>query len=205
MDKASKRVKRPMPFLEDKGLHGGIQQTAASAQSCSNCAGKHASSRYSQSFHEMRASSPSKMKAGFEMNKHKFAYATNLIAICFFTACQSNAPQTTPPQPMAQNNLTHGSVQLKLQKGSTTQNDVIEAFGAPNITTIDGDGKEVWTYRRHATVTSGRGQNSYFNILVFGASSESGGGSSSTQSMTLVIKFGPDKKVTDFQSMATSF
>jgi hypothetical protein len=145
------------------------------------------------------------MKAGFEMNKHKFAYATNLIAICFFTACQSNAPQTTPPQQMAQNNLTHGAVQLKLQKGSTTQNDVLEAFGAPNITTIDGDGKEVWTYRRHATVTSGSGQNSYFNILVFGASSESGGGSSSTQSMTLVIKFGPDKKVTDFQSMATSF
>jgi len=59
---------------------------------------------------------------------------------------------------MAQNNLTHGAVQLKLQKGSTTQNDVIEAFGAPNITTIDGDGKEVWTYRRHATVTSGSGQ-----------------------------------------------
>ena len=146
------------------------------------------------------------MKAGFEMNKYKFAQATILIAICFIAACQSNAPQTTPPpQPMAQNSLTHGAVQLKLQKGSTTQNDVLESFGAPNITPIDGDGQEVWTYRRHATVTSGSGQNSYFNILVFGASSESGGNSSSSQSMTLVIKFGPDKKVTDFKSMATSF
>jgi hypothetical protein len=146
------------------------------------------------------------MRAGFEMNIDNFAQATSLIAVCFFTACQSNAPQSTPPpQSMAQNNLTHGAVQLKLQKGTTTQNDVVEAFGAPNITTIDGNGKEVWTYRRHATVTSGSGENSYFNILVFGASSESGGGSSSTQSMTLVIKFGPDKKVTDFQSLATSF
>ena len=194
-----------MPFLEDKGIHEGIHQTATSAQSCSNCAGKHASSRYSQSVHEMRASSPSKMKEGFEMNKHKFAYVTNLIAIIFFTACQSNAPQTTPPQQMAQNNLTHGSVQLKLQKGVTTQNDVVEAFGAPNITTIDGDGREVWTYRRHATITAGSGTTAYFNILVFGTQTSSGGGSSSSQSMTLIIKFGPDKKVTDFQSMATSF
>ena len=139
------------------------------------------------------------------MNKHKFAYVTNLIAIIFFTACQSNAPQTTPPQQMAQNNLTHGSVQLKLQKGVTTQNDVVEAFGAPNITTIDGDGREVWTYRRHATITAGSGTTAYFNILVFGTQTSSGGGSSSSQSMTLIIKFGPDKKVSDFQSMATSF
>ena len=117
--------------------------------------------------------------------------------------CQSAAPQ--PIQQVAQNNLTHGAVQLKLQKGTTTQNDVILAFGAPNITTIDGDGNEVWTYRRHATVTSAAGSNSYFNIVVFGSASDSAGVTASSQSMTLVIKFGPDKKVTDFRSMATSF
>ena len=118
------------------------------------------------------------------------------------------ACQTTPTvqsQPQSQNTLTHGAVQLKLQKGVTTQNDVIEAFGAPNITTIDGDGREVWTYRRHATVTTSTGSTTYFNILVFGTQSAGGTGSQSTQSMTLVIKFGPDKKVSDFQSMASSF
>ena len=118
------------------------------------------------------------------------------------------ACQTTPTvqsQGQSQNTLTHGAVQLKLQKGVTTQNDVIEAFGAPNITTIDGDGREVWTYRRHATVTTSTGSTTYFNILVFGTQSAGGTGSQSTQSMTLVIKFGPDKKVSDFQSMASSF
>ncbi len=114
--------------------------------------------------------------------------------------------QAPPPaSPAALNNLTHGAVQLKLQKGVTTQNDVVEAFGAPNITTIDGNGLEVWTYRRHATVTTQTGSTTYFNVLVFGTQSAGASGSQSTQSMTLVIKFGPDKKVSDFQSMASSF
>jgi hypothetical protein len=116
-------------------------------------------------------------------------------------SCQSNQA-TAPAGP---NNLTHGAVQLKLQKGVTTQNDVIEVFGAPNITTIDGDGREVWTYRRHATVTTTSGSTTYFNILVFGTQSGGASGSQSSTSMTLVIKFGPDKRVTDFQSMASSF
>ena len=135
--------------------------------------------------------------------KGRFPICIGLVFLAVAVGCQSTAPQ--PIQPVAPNNLTHGAVQLKLQKGTTTQNDVILAFGAPNITTIDGDGNEVWTYRRHATVTSAAGRNSYFNIVVFGASSESAGVTASSQSMTLVIKFGPDKKVTDFQSMATSF
>ena len=126
-----------------------------------------------------------------------------LIVVVSMQACQSStAPSSTPP---TANNLTHGAVQLKLQKGVTTQNDIVEAFGAPNNTTIDGDGREAWTYRRHATVTTGSGTTSYFNILVFGTQTSSGGGSSSSQSMTLIIKFGPEKKVSDFQSMATSF
>ena len=137
------------------------------------------------------------------MMKSKIASFSIALFVGAGVACQSNTPQQA--QPMAENNLTHGAVQLKLQRGATTQNDVIEAFGAPNITTIDGDGKEVWTYRRHATVTASSGTNSYFTIMVFGMSTGAGQGSSSSQSMTLVIKFGPDKKVTDFQSLATSF
>ena len=105
----------------------------------------------------------------------------------------------------AQPNLTHGAVQLKLRKGVTTQTDVIEAFGAPNIATRDGDGREVWTYRRHATVTSFAGSDAYFNILVFGASGRSGSESTTSQSMTLIVKFDESQRVSDFRSLASSF
>jgi hypothetical protein len=44
---------------------------------------------------------------------------------------------TSIPTPVdEQNRLTHGAVQMHLEKGITTQNDVLTNFGAPNITTI---------------------------------------------------------------------
>jgi outer membrane protein assembly factor BamE (lipoprotein component of BamABCDE complex) len=128
-----------------------------------------------------------------------------VFALCSLAACQSSPPPAPPAIPASNNNLTHGAVQLKLQKGVTTQTEVLEAFGAPNISTIDGEGKEVWTYRRHATVTSTSGSNAYFNVLVVGASGGSGTESTTTQSMTLIIKFDENKRVSDFRSMASSF
>jgi hypothetical protein len=38
---------------------------------------------------------------------------------------------------MKNSNLTHGLVQLTLKKDVTTKAEVLETFGAPNITTID--------------------------------------------------------------------
>jgi outer membrane protein assembly factor BamE (lipoprotein component of BamABCDE complex) len=141
------------------------------------------------------------------MNRVNLIRLLTAVSFCCASCCLAACESAPKAQDQAQgaNTLTHGAVQLKLQKGVTTQNDVVEAFGAPNITTIDGDGKEVWTFRRHATVTTSSGSTTYFNVLVFGTQSAGGTGSQSTQSMTLIIKFGPDKKVSDFQSMASSF
>jgi hypothetical protein len=59
-----------------------------------------------------------------------------------------------PTQPVTtrDSELTHGNVQMSLRVGVTTQAEVLDTFGAPNITTIDGAGREVWTYQRNATV-----------------------------------------------------
>ena len=115
------------------------------------------------------------------------------------------------------NTLTHGMVQMTLRVGFTTQADVLENFGAPNVTTIDGDGREVWVYDRFATVSATK--DSGFSIGILGGGGGSGGGalgglgfgssksksSTSTRSMTLIIKFGPDRKVADFKSRSSSF
>ena len=141
----------------------------------------------------------------FQGSRFRLATATALsISSMALLGCKSGQPVSSP-QPELGNELTHGAVQLKLRKGVTTQADVLEAFGAPNITTIDGDGREVWTYRRHATVTAVSGGDSYFNVVVFGSANGASSASSSTQSTTLIVKFGPDRHVTDFRSMSTSF
>lgn len=117
----------------------------------------------------------------------------------------------------SQNTLTHGMAQMTLHVGTTTQEDVITAFGAPNITTLDGQGQEVWVYDRQATVTSSGSSGFSIGMLVgAGGGGVAGGGglgfgkskahSSETQrTMTLIIKFGPDKKVVDFKSRSSSF
>jgi hypothetical protein len=115
------------------------------------------------------------------------------------------------------NTLTHGMVQMTLRVGQTTQMEVLESFGAPNITTIDGDGREVWVYDRHATVTATSASGFSIGMLVgAGGGDVAGGGglgfgkkkarsSQSSRTMTLVIKFGPDKHVVDFKSRSSSF
>ncbi len=115
------------------------------------------------------------------------------------------------------NSLTHGMVQMTLRVGTTTQLEVLEAFGGPNVTTLDAQGNEVWIYDRQATVTSSGSSGFSIGMLVGAAGSSVGGlgslgfGTSKSKSsqtqrtMTLIIKFAADKKVSDFKSRSSSF
>lgn len=97
--------------------------------------------------------------------------------------------------------LTHGQVQMSLQKGVTTQTQILETFGAPNITSLDSNGCEVWTYQRHASKS--RGSSSYASLGLIGASAD--GFEQSSRAMTLIIKFNKNKIVSDFNSQYSSF
>jgi outer membrane protein assembly factor BamE (lipoprotein component of BamABCDE complex) len=88
-----------------------------------------------------------------------------------------------------------------LKKGETTQAEVLEKFGAPNIATVDGQGNEVWTYQRHATVS--RSSAGYATIVILGGGTS--GFEQSSRTMTLIIKFDARKVVSDFNSMYSSF
>ena len=72
-----------------------------------------------------------------------------LFLLLQFVACTT---VTQPPLSQSNNPLTQGNVQLTLKKGVTKKLEVLEKFGAPNITTRDSSGMEVWTYQRNATV-----------------------------------------------------
>ncbi len=111
------------------------------------------------------------------------------------------------PQPLTDRNsaLTQGNVQMNLVVGQTTKSNVLETFGAPNITTRDGAGREVWTYQRQAQVTQSSGKSGNWTVILAGQSSSASGFETSSRMITLIIKFDSNDIVSDFRSRTSNF
>lgn len=112
-----------------------------------------------------------------------------------------------PPQPLTERNsaLTQGNIQLNLVAGQTTKAQVLETFGAPNITTRDGSGREVWTYQRAAQVSQSSNRSGYWTVILAGQNSSASGFESGSRMITLIIKFDSSDVVTDFRSRTSDF
>ena len=124
-----------------------------------------------------------------------------ITSILLLTGC------VTSPEPLTKKNseLTQGMVQMNLEVGKTTKAEVIETFGAPNITTRDGDGNEVWTYQRQAQVNQSSSNSGFIFVIIAGKSSSASGFESSSRMMTLIIKFDNKDIVADFKSRESNF
>lgn len=129
------------------------------------------------------------------------AFASAMLITASLSAC------ATAPSPVDQRNsvLTQGNVQLNLRVGSTTKADVLGTFGAPNITTRDASGEEVWSYQRQATVAQSSSSGSYWSILLAGDTRSAAGFSQSSRMMTLIITFDKKDVVSDFRSRTSDF
>lgn len=115
------------------------------------------------------------------------------------------------------NMLTHGMVQMTVHVGQTTQGEILETFGAPNITSMDGSGQEMWVYDRQATVSTDKSSGFSIGMLLGAGGGNVGGGAGlgfgkkkstseqSSRTMTLIIKFDKNKVVSDFRSRSSSF
>lgn len=111
-------------------------------------------------------------------------------------------------QKMSKSNLTSGQVSITLKKNTTTQQEVVETFGAPNLVTQNADGEESWTYQKQASVSNASSSSAFATIVLAGASSSSSGLEQSSRTMTLIIKFrevNGVKTVSDFSSRYSSF
>jgi hypothetical protein len=151
-----------------------------------------------------------------------------LCAIISLPACitQPPPPPPLPEQPQTQNEtpknpLSHGRVTATVEKGKTTQADLLELFGGPNIATTDADGVEIWVYEVKSSTSSTESQAAvsarvdkfmaFFLIAGMGqATGQAQGQSSSTttfstRNVTFIVKFNPDKTVKDYSVRDASF
>lgn len=115
-----------------------------------------------------------------------------LTAILFLTvACSSDKA--------SQSKINALEVTDKLVKGKTTQAQVIEGFGAPDVVEKTPEG-DMWAYNRHANESESMGAGAYHYASIFastwtGMSVDGSKSSSSTKTASLVLYFNPNKTV----------
>jgi hypothetical protein len=130
------------------------------------------------------------------------------------------APTAGAPAVQA-STLSYGTVTSQVVKGKTTQMDLLQTFGGPNIATTDRDGVETWVYERSATQTDVQSQSQtaqgaaslgaffkYVDLQASGSvgrSTSAASTSSSIRSLTVIVKFGADKTVADYSVRASTF
>jgi uncharacterized caspase-like protein len=127
----------------------------------------------------------------------------------------------SPAAPAAPGGLSYGGVTSQVQKHRTTQLDLVQMFGGPNISTTDGEGNEVWVYERAVTETErqsrSEGWQAAANLGLFFSAVQIGGGgstgrssssastSTSFRALTVIVKFNPDKTVKEYSVRASQF
>lgn len=98
-------------------------------------------------------------------------------------------------------NLTFGMVKTQIVKGQTTQAEILQTFGPPNIMTRNRSGEEVWTYDKISSESKSSG--GYGTLIILGAGGSKH--SSSQKTMTLILTFNSRDVVKDYSVMATQF
>lgn len=104
-------------------------------------------------------------------------------------------------QPSQKGNLTPGMAKTKIIKEQTTQTEVLEVFGAPNIVTKNKTGNEVWTYDKMSVETGT--SDVYGTIIVAGGTGNRT--STSTRTFTLMIEFDDRGIVKDYSYRSSAF
>lgn len=144
--------------------------------------------------------------------------AATAIGIGFLMAgCSTNLS----PEPFDANlRLTAGQVKMTVTTGVTTQSEIFEAIGTPNVVALESGRGEIWTYDQIKVrkTAQGYGAGAFFATL-FGFSDFSSGageagvsiggnvatGTTSIRTATLIIRFDANEKVSSYKMLVTSF
>lgn len=126
-----------------------------------------------------------------------------------------------PPAQSGASALSYGTVTATVVRGKTTQTDLLQIFGGPNISTTDSDGVETWVYERSVSQTDVASKSNNwqaaanlgvaFGHVQLGASGGGGqnasGASTATsfRSLTAIVKFNANKTVKDYSVRASQF
>jgi len=116
------------------------------------------------------------------------------IALFVIVSCKSM--DTTQ-----KSNLTPGVVNTKIQKGVTSQAEIMRLIGAPNIITKNKEGEEVWNYSRQSFDAESGGFGG--GLIFFGGAKAFS--SSASKTFDLTITFDKNHVVKDYSVVISQF
>lgn len=139
-----------------------------------------------------------------------------LPVVLIAAGCQSAPQHHAAVSDESTDRLTVGVVQKDIRLGMVSS-DVVGAIGSPNVVTTNEDRNEVWVYDKLATdVVHSDSSAGVWGVIfgpignagggVLGNASQSAGASSTSQrTLTIVIRFDDDSRVSDFAYHASRF
>lgn len=95
--------------------------------------------------------------------------------------------------PIQKSNLTVGMIKSQVKKGITSQTDLLNLFGAPNLVTTNTQGKEVWSYNKSSYSADARTKRSYVVENM------------TTSSLDFVVTFSEKNIVEDYKVVSAAF
>lgn len=125
---------------------------------------------------------------------------SGLISICIVSVVIFGCA-TSGVKEMSNTNLTSGKVKMEIKKGVTTQTEILQIFGSPNIVTKNRSNDEVWNYNRMSYETA---YGSDVGGFIFWGGSRAVS-SATTKSFDLIIIFDDKDVVKDYSIIAASF
>jgi outer membrane protein assembly factor BamE (lipoprotein component of BamABCDE complex) len=143
-----------------------------------------------------------------------------LLVLISLGGCQTATEHRAAVQDNKDTRLTVGSVQREVRVGMSGA-DVIKVMGSPNIVSSDDKRLEVWVYDKISTERAYSTSSGGISALILAGgivgatgllggvapsySSSAGAASTSQRTLTVIIKFGSDKKVKDFSYHSSRF
>jgi outer membrane protein assembly factor BamE (lipoprotein component of BamABCDE complex) len=120
------------------------------------------------------------------------------IVITFFSGC-ATFPQTDVPA--QKSNLSVGMVKKVIKKGETTQAEILEWFGSPNLVTKNRSNDEVWNYNRMSFEAKAGADGG--SLILWGGSRAMA--TTTTKSFDLIITFDSNDVVKDYSVIYASY
>lgn len=126
-----------------------------------------------------------------------------VLAATVLTGCmQSNSEPQPAPQ---KSNLTYGTVKSQIVKGQTTQTEVIQLLGSPNMVSKTKNGDEVWTYSKQSYDASSKGSAYGVGLIFAGFSGGKSQRSTSVSTFDLMITFDQNDVVKDYSVVSSQY